>query len=209
MEFTNPSTYVRGREPNLVRLAAILIWILMMACPCGSLAQVEFHMMPIRRLAPSTFGQLPISIIRSLEARGCTVPQTWAYDDSTYMDIVRRPHNVVQGSFLKNGQRDWAVLCSCRDSSSILVFWGGKVDHPAELARSRDDDWTQDVDGRGNLGYSRFLGAANPKRILSHNPGLELKHGPLHDAIEDAFVEKGSVLYYFQGDSWKELDGAD
>jgi len=166
-------------------------------------------MMPIRRLAPSRFGQLPTSIIRALEARGCTVPQTWAYDDSASMDVVRKPHNVVRGSFLKNGQKDWAVLCSCRDSSSILVFWGGRAEHPAELARSRDDGCTQDVDGRGSLGYSRFLGVANPKRILSHNPGLKLNQGPLHDAIEDAFMEKGSVLYYFQGGHWKELEGAD
>jgi hypothetical protein len=164
--------------------------------------------MPIRRLKPSTFRQLPTPIIRALEARGCTVPQTWAYDDSAFEDVVGKPHNVVQGSFLRKGQEDWAVLCSCRDSSSILVFWGGKADRPADLGRSRDDDWTQDVDGKGSLGYSRLLGVANPKRILSHNPGLKYE-GTLHDAIEDAFVEKASVLHYFQRNRWQELYGAD
>ena len=103
---------------------------------------------------------------------------------------------------------DWVVLCSCRDSSSVLVFWGGKAANPAEFGRARDEDCTQDVDGKGNLGYSRLLEVAHPDRILGHNPDFGAK-AHLHDGIEDYFLEKGSSIYYYRDGSWLELEGSD
>src|ERR1700730_8470134 len=68
------------------------------------------------RLSPQSFHQLPHNIIRSLQNRGCTIPQEFGNSE---------PHNVVSGEFITRGRRDWAVLCSRKRSSSILVFWGG------------------------------------------------------------------------------------
>jgi len=70
------------------------------------------------RLSPRSFHQLPHKIIRNLQERGCTIPQEFGNSD---------PHNVISGEFRTKGQRDWAVLCSRKRSSSILVFWGGSV----------------------------------------------------------------------------------
>ena len=197
---------------NKVHWVSLLVLLAMLdavSVSAGEPPQPQFHMMPIRRLAPREFHQLPRPIVGALEARGCTIPQTWAYDDPHSISEMRKPHNVIRGSFRQQGQMDWAVLCSCKDSSSILIFWGQNASNPAELERSRDEDWTQDVDGRGNLGYSRLITKASQKRILSLNPDVKSRHTRLHDGVEDAFVEKGSIIYYDSGGRWTALDGAD
>src|SRR5215203_3177441 len=66
------------------------------------------------RLKPAVFSQLPKKIISYLEARNCTIPQSF---------IGSKPHNVVRGQFAQANQSDWAVLCSRRGVSVILVFW--------------------------------------------------------------------------------------
>src|SRR5687768_9424700 len=75
----------------------------------------------IRRLPPSSFAQLPARVRRDLETRGCTIPQAF-YPD--------RPHNAVSGTFTRAGRTDWAVLCSIRDSSRILVYASDTVKGP-------------------------------------------------------------------------------
>jgi hypothetical protein len=166
--------------------------------------------MPIRQLAPREFERLPRRIVRALESNGCTIPQTWLFDERGNR-LYRTPHNVVSGSFRRAGQTDWAVLCSHHDSSAIVIFWGGSEFDTTVLPRSRDEDWTQDVDGRGNLGYSRLLEVASPKRILNHNPDLGSQTGAptLHEGIEDYFVEKASTIYYIEKGRVLKLDGSD
>jgi hypothetical protein len=67
------------------------------------------------RLPPSAFPALPAGIVRELQRRGCTIPQAY----------FKTPNNVASGQFAHPGQRDWAVLCSIKGASSILVFWNG------------------------------------------------------------------------------------
>ena len=172
--------------------------------------QPQFHSTPIRQLAAREFERLPRPIVRALEANGCTIPQTWLFDERGNR-LYKTPHNVVSGSFRRAGQIDWAVLCSHHDSSAIVIFWGGSESDTTVLQRSPDEGWTQDVDGRGNLGYSRLLGVASPKRILNHNPdvGPQTRSPALHDGIEDYFVEKGSTIYYIDKGRALELEGSD
>jgi len=59
--------------------------------------------LPVTRLEPSAFPELPGNIRQELERRGCTIPQVWK---------DRKPHNVIRGEFTRNGQTDWAVFCS-------------------------------------------------------------------------------------------------
>ena len=70
----------------------------------------------ITRLAASEFPELPANLAQDLRRRGCTIPQTV---------FARQPHNVIKGQFARPGQVDWAVLCSLKGRSSILVFWNG------------------------------------------------------------------------------------
>jgi hypothetical protein len=194
---------VRKRQAGGMMLTSICLAVAFLG---SALSQTEYHMMPIHRLTPKKYHQfLPKAIVRALEVRGCKIPQPWFYADTLAKDYYRVPQNVIRGSFQRQGQVDWAVLCSCRDTSSILIFWGGRTAQPGELQRTPDENWTQNVDGRGSMGYSRFLAVAHPSHILDHNPDFKARH----DGIEDAFAEKASVIYYFQGGRWIELGGAD
>jgi hypothetical protein len=76
----------------------------------------------IVRLPPAAFPELPGSVVHELQRRGCTIPQE-AY--------TKKPHNVIHGEFARSGHKDWAVLCSIRGVSSILVFWNGSGKNPA------------------------------------------------------------------------------
>jgi hypothetical protein len=81
----------------------------------------------------------------------------------------------------------------------------------AEVAPAKDEAFQQDVDGRGTLGYSRAIDAVGKDYILKH---YEAYGGPkpppiTHHGINDAFVEKASVVRYFYRGKWLELQGAD
>src|SRR5687767_12182299 len=80
----------------------------------------------IVRLAPSSFGGLPKGVAKELTRRGCTIPQATTYN--------KKPHNVVSGSFRVRGQKDWAVLCSRNETSSILIFWAGSANAVSRIA---------------------------------------------------------------------------
>ncbi len=63
-------------------------------CPAhGQNAQDKWHMadLTIKRLPPKAFPQLLGDIVRNLEKRGCTIPQSF----------VPTPHNVILGEFTK------------------------------------------------------------------------------------------------------------
>lgn len=154
------------------------------------------------RLAPSAFPQLPRAVARALTRRGCTVPQA---------SYPAAPHNVISGRFARKGQTDWAVLCSRRGSSAILVFWGGTAKSVAEIARARDASYLQTIDGAGKIGFSRSIGVADRKHILRHYRELGGPKPPpiTHDGIENAFVEKASGIHYFHHGRWLRLQGMD
>lgn len=156
----------------------------------------------VRRLPPTAFPQLPLAIRAALLNRGCTVPQS--FTDA-------HPHNVVAGNFARAPQRDWAVLCSRHDSSSVLIFWGRSgAGAPAELGWAADAGFLQGI-GAGRIGYSRLIAVASPARILEYAASLS---GPQprrldHDGLEDAFAEKGSTVFYLEQGHWLSLAGAD
>ena len=70
-------------------------------------------------------------MVHELQRRGCTIPQT---------AFTKKPHNVIRGEFAKPGQTDWALLCSIKGVSTILVFWNGSEKNPAEIAKMEDRD---------------------------------------------------------------------
>jgi hypothetical protein len=129
------------------------------------------------------------------------IPQAWA---------EKKPHNVIKGEFTRKGQTDWAVLCSLNGFSSILVFHNASEQDPSALAREADKDKVQDVGG-GITGYSRAISAVGRKFILDHYRAYGGPKPPVidHQGIDDAFVEKGSVVHYFHEGRWLQLTGAD
>ena len=156
----------------------------------------------LERLPPIALHQLPKRVVRSLQARGCKIPQT---------DLEPRPNNVIRGEFAKKGQTDWAVLCSRGGASSILVFWGGSTKAPTELAKAPDDAyWLGNA--REGFHYYRQLMVADRDYILVHyrEYGRGQPVPPInHDGIDDGFLEKGSEVYYRYRGKWVSLPGAD
>jgi hypothetical protein len=155
----------------------------------------------IRRLPPSAFAQLPAPVRRDLERRGCTVPQAF-YPET--------PHNVVSGQFTRVGRVEWAVLCSTRDSSRILVYGGDSATGPNELAVEADKGKLQTI-GDGKIGYSRAIGRARPAtmRRLATDFGGKVPEPLDHDGINDAFLEKASAIHYLHRGKWMLLRGMD
>jgi hypothetical protein len=155
----------------------------------------------IVRLPPSAFPELPGNLVRELERRGCTVPQE---------AFTKQPHNVISGKFAKPGQTDWAVLCSVKRISTILVFWNGSERNPAEIARMEDRIFLQGITA-DRMAFSRGIAPAGPDFILRH---YRAYGGPApppmdHQGIDDAFLEKASVTWYYYGGKWLQLTGAD
>ena len=103
------------------------------------------------------------------------------------------------------------MLCSVGGRSTILVFWaGGVTPAPAELAPADDATFLQGI-GNGQIGYSRAISRADTAWIREH---AEAYDGPLpkrldHDGINDAFVEKGSGVLYYEDGVWQGLAGSD
>jgi len=154
------------------------------------------------RLDPFAIQDLPGSIQRDLVRRGCTVPQTYAR---------KSPHNVIRGRFTSSSRQDVAVLCSKAQVSRILVFRGGATSSVVELASRPDSTYLQTI-GDGEIGFSRFLGVADAEYILEHyrRYGGTPPPTPLdHDGLTDAFIEKGSVVWYFYKGRWLQLTGSD
>ena len=155
----------------------------------------------IRRLKPETLPGLPRSVSRYLRRHGYTIPQL--YDGE-------RPHNAVRGHFDADATWDWAVLGSRGGRSEILVFWRGSSARVTRLARQTDFGYLQTV-GDDRIGYSRGISVVGRQYILDHHRAYGGPKPPpiRHDAIDDAFSGKASVVYYFDGTRWHELQGAD
>lgn len=155
----------------------------------------------IRTLSPEAFAELPTNIVRELQRRACRIPQAGSQ---------ARPNNVIKGEFAKAGQTDWAVLCSVKGTSRILVFWGGSEVNPAAIAAREDRTYVQDM-GAGSLEYTRGIAPVNRRYILEHYAAYGgVKPPPLdHQGIDDSFLEKASIVWYFHKGRWLRLTGAD
>ena len=151
----------------------------------------------IVRLRPEIFDSLPDNILKELKERNCTIPQSYTSSD---------PHNVIQGQFQVKNEMAWAVLCSISKISSILVFWGENMSLVSEIAKSPDKNWLQ-VIGDRKIGYSRQIKSITGDSITVHYQVNEAPKPPLfdHEGIDDAFLEKGSIVHYWYNGNWLDL----
>ena len=155
------------------------------------------------RLPPEAFDELPVTVKAELASRDCTIPQIQPTGSAN-------ERNVVRGEFTRSGQIDIAVLCSRKRVSTILVFRGGSTSDIAEIARSSDRIYLQDV-GAGRIEFSRLLGVADADFIRERHAVYGGPQPPPldHEGIADIFVEKASWVWYWYQGRWLELTGSD
>ena len=150
---------------------------------------------------PSVFAQLPPTVVRNLTERRCVIPQS--YPDST-------PHNVVSGQFTTPGRVDIAVLCLRDTTSVILVYRGGVADSVSELA-PRPHLQAELSDTSSGFTFSRAVGVADSAFIWSRFEQYGGRRPPTldHHGINDIFVGKASVVWYWHRGQWLQLQGSD
>jgi hypothetical protein len=155
----------------------------------------------IVRLPPRSFAKLPVKVASEMERRGCTVPQE---------AFTKKPHNVIHGQFGKGAAPDWAVLCSVKGVSRILVFWDGSGQQPSEISEAEDRIYLQTISAT-DIGFSRGISPVGRDFILKHYRAYGgPKPPPIdHQGIDDAFIEKASVTHYYYEGKWLGLSGAD
>lgn len=156
----------------------------------------------ITRLPPSAFPSLPAPLRREVEKRGYRIPQPFGGHNA----------NVIRGQFARQGQVDWAVLCSKGGVSTILIFWNASPSRVDSLAPAADQIYLQEIEP-GRIGYSRKISAIAPKGMrymyATFAEGAQPPFPLDHDGIDDYFVEKASVVHYKRGGKWVDLAGAD
>ncbi|HKC03365.1 MAG TPA: hypothetical protein VKC17_08685 [Sphingomicrobium sp.] len=154
----------------------------------------------IRRLAPSAMPGLSGPVRQALERRGCTIPQ---------LSWNTNPHNAARGAFTAPNGVEWAVLCSRKRISSILVLAESSGAVRASLAR-RPDVMSLQRSGQNGIVFSREISTAAPDIVRLLRRRESNQGAPVtHDGIRDAFVDKYSTVWYRDGSVWRRIAGSD
>ena len=186
---------IGDQAENTMQISLVLLCLL---CAVSSGTPESNQTVP--RLRVENYPDLPSNVAAVLQSRRCTIPQP-------------NPHgparNVIRGEFFRKGQKGWAVICSSGGNSSILVFRDGEDRSPDQIAESRDDHFI--IDTAASKLYLREISTADEKFILRHYRAYGGLKPPKidHDGIDDAFLEKASVTWYWNKGKWQQLQGAD
>ncbi len=102
------------------------------------------------------------------------------------------------------------MLCSVNRISSILVFLDDSEKNVQEIAKMEDRIYLQGISA-DQIGFSRGIRPVGKDFIMRH---FRAYGGPKpppieHEGIDDVFVEKASVTWYFYRGNWLRLTGAD
>jgi hypothetical protein len=117
---------------------------------------------------------------------------------------------VIRGAFEGVAPVDWAVLCSRERVSTILVFQAGDPRRVTGIATRPDAEFLQVV-APGRIGFSRAIAVAPADSIRARHRRSGGQEPPslTHAGIDDAFVEKASVVWYRHQGKWLQLTGSD
>jgi hypothetical protein len=148
---------------------------------------------------PEHLKGLPTDVAKELNKLNCLIPQR-----------ILDHTNAVEGEFAIKGQKDWAVLCSINGKSHIHIIWGGPKKCSSVIAE-RSDDNDLDKESNGDLEYNRGIGKVGKKFIIEHYEAYGGSKPPpiTHDAIDDIWLEKASIVHYCHKGNWIKLTGAD
>ena len=106
---------------------------------------------------------------------------------------TKKANNVIKGEFARPGQTDWAVLCSVKGISTILVFWNGSENNPAVLGAWKDTNYLQG-DGGGQA-YSRRIEPMGMAAIARY-------HDPDHLGIPLPPIDHQGINDQDNGKAW-------
>jgi hypothetical protein len=145
------------------------------------------------RLVAATFPDLPVAVVQELQSRGCKVPG-------------KKSKSVIRGEFLRPGQTDWAVLCSAKQRTSLLVFPDGSRERVAALETRLKgfSKWSISVINREFLESIKSVGWMAPVPT-------EIDHQGISSFVESGeggtclycYSAEGTTHYYYQ-DSWRK-----
>lgn len=114
---------------------------------------------------------------------------------------------MIQGSFLRPGQADWAVLCTTKKLTELLVFENGSADQVAVIASFSN--------GFAKWAISPMAAHDFPQEWLPRDGSLQLDHdgissfaefGYRQDGCLYCYSADGKVLYFDHG-KWSEVNG--
>jgi hypothetical protein len=194
-----PVTSICDRSKLRSEAAETLRWLNELTSSTGAESWASANR-AVTRLPPDTFMELPAAVRHQLTLLECAIPQP----------VGAATRNVTHGHFFGTGSTDWAVLCSRHLTSSILVFDGRHPDRVEELASRPDDDFLQERRG-GQIVFSRAIRAASPEQVHDRQQSVGGNAGPrlAHAGIEDLFVGKASVVWYWHDGNWTLVGGSD
>jgi hypothetical protein len=95
----------------------------------------------------------------------------------------------------------WAEVINLRVSRRLS-------NSPQEFAEEADANFLQ-VTGLRQIGYSRALRLASPQYLHERRDPKENQPPLDYDGIEDVFIEKGSLVWYWHAGRWSHLRGAE
>jgi len=146
----------------------------------------------IRLLPLSSFPELPAEVAAQLSRRQCMIPQTYE---------AMQPENVIHGAFHARGSSDWAALCSVEGTTTLYVFFAGKLDTPVALRSQPDTAWLGADPGQSVQGSAWGIATRTAEQLHS-SPELRALLTIDHDAIDDARLERTLTVRYYQGGKW-------
>jgi hypothetical protein len=149
----------------------------------------------IRLLPLASFPALPAPVAAQLYRHGCMIPQSFE---------AREPENVIHGAFRGSGSDDWAVLCSVSGTTTLYVFFAGQYDAPLALRSQPDTAWLGTEPG-GSIFSSAWGIALRHSTELRAYPEFRRLHAD-HDGIEDARLERSSIIHYCDDGKWIVVD---
>jgi hypothetical protein len=117
---------------------------------------------------------------------------------------------VIRGEFFAQGEAGWAVFCSVNNSTALLAFRNDRDTNPVTVTTSEDRHYLQGLGG-DQIGYSRQITAVGRDFIMGHYRAYGGPEPPPidHHGIDDAFLGKASITWYFHRGKWLRLQGAD
>lgn len=151
-----------------------------------TLQEIQKDWPDFRYLEPKQLREVPALIKADLEKRGCKIPRFTKWDAR---------HNVIQGQFLKPGQRDWAVLCRHQDRSSILIYPGSAATDVQTLRSETHDPYRIIHTATAFVLQKRAI----RDKLTDSAPPFD------HDGIEDGPIQKVALVLYYHDGEWIEF----
>ena len=150
----------------------------------------------LRLLPPSAFPGLPVNLAEELKHRGCQIPQIER----------RRRNNVINGEFLQSGQFDWAVLCTTKKHTSLLVFGNGSKNQVVEIETRRNGFSGWSIELAGVPFMTQWQAGWNKHPVPVDHPGIQsyVQYGDWNSPGLYSHSDEATVNYCDRG-QWIKL----